>query len=100
MPFIHSAYAAVENTTVDSLVNAIIVGLLSPAIKFLFVLATVIFLYGVITYVVGSQGSDAKLDKGKKVMQWGIVGMFIMASAWGIVKVLCDFFGSCSQIGF
>ena len=100
MLLVHSAYAAVENTTVDSLVNAIIAGLLSPAIKFLFVLATVIFLYGIIMYVVGSRGNDTQLAKGKKVMTWGIIGMFIMASAWGIVKVLCDFFTSCNQIGF
>ena len=94
MPLIHSAYAAVENTTVESLVNAIITGILAPFTKFLFVLATVIFLWGVIMYVVGSQGSDQKLDKGKKVMTWGIVGMFVMASAWGIIRVLCEFFGS------
>ena len=100
MPFINSAYAAVENTTLDSLVDAIIVGVLDPGIKFLFVLATAVFLWGLVQYVVGSEGSDMKLAKGKKVMTWGIMGMFVMASAWGIVKVLCDFFGSDACTGF
>src|SRR3989338_4327314 len=40
--------------------------------------------------------NQAKLDKGKKIMFWGIIGMFIMASAWGIVRILCNFFETCS----
>ena len=90
--FIQSAYAAVENTTIESLVSALTNGLINPLIKFLFVLATFIFLWGIIQYLVGSEGNDAKLDKGKKVMKWGIIGMFIMASAWGIVQLFCEFF--------
>ncbi len=100
MAFINSAYAAVENTTIDSLVSAVVDGIINPAIKLLFVLATALFLYGLINYLVGSKGEPMRIDKGKKVMLWGIIGMFTMASAWGIVKVICDFFGSCPNIGF
>lgn len=91
-----------SDTTIEGLVNALVTGLLNPLITLLFVLATAVFLWGVTTYVIGQSGSgdEKKLATAKRVMMWGIIGMFIMASAWGIVKVLCDFFASCVGVDF
>ena len=61
-------------------------------IPLLFALATVIFIWGVIQYVIGAQGNDAKLLQGKKAILWGIIGMTIMVSAWAIVGILCSSF--------
>ena len=77
-----------------SLVDRIQRGIIDPIIVLLFGIAGVVFLWGVILYVIGSQGDESKLAQGRKVMLWGIVGLFIMSSAWGIVKLLCDFFGT------
>lgn len=66
--------------------------ILNPVIILLFALATIMFLWGVIQYVIGSQGDTGKLEKAKNVILYGIIGMFIMASAWGIVEILQDFF--------
>ena len=75
--------------------------ILNPLIVLLFALATVLFGWGVVRYIIGSQGgSDATVTKAKDIMVWGIIGMFIMASAWGIVFLLCDFFGTCPNAGF
>lgn len=84
------------HTTVTDLLTKIQNQLLNPLINLLFVLATVVFLWGVIRYVIGSQGDPKNLDAGKKIMFWGIIGMAIMASAWGIVKIICRFFGTCT----
>ena len=65
---------------------------------FLFVVATVIFLWGIMLYVVGSFGEQKKLDDWKRMIAWGIIGLLIMASAWGIVKLLCGFFETCTKI--
>ena len=81
-------------TTLDQLIRQIQTTIIDPVIGLLFALATVFFLWGVIQYVIGSQGDETKLKKGRQVMVWGIVGMFIMASAWGIVKILCQYFGT------
>ena len=70
---------------------------LVPIWQFLFVLATVIFLWGIIQYVIGSKGDEKKLEKGKQIMLWGIVGMVIMAAAWGIVSLICGTVGACNQ---
>lgn len=69
--------------------------ILDPLIAVLFTLGTALLLWGVILYVIGSQGDQKKLDQGKQLMLWGIIGMTVMASAWGIVNILCDFLGSC-----
>lgn len=83
--------------TIADFVRKIETGILNPLINLLFVLATLIFLWGIVQYVIGSQGDEKKLAQGKQLMIWGVIGMFIMASAWGIVNLLCGFFGTCVQ---
>lgn len=92
------AYA--QGATVQDLIRKIVTGILQPVVALLFGLATVIFLWGVIQYVIAQAGDEKKLADAKRVMIWGIIGLFIMASAWGIVQVLCDFFGTCVGAGF
>ncbi|MEK7561076.1 MAG: hypothetical protein AAB539_03920 [Patescibacteria group bacterium] len=86
--------------TIRDLVNKILVELINPVIVLLFAVATVVFIWGIIQYVIGgTQGSQGRLGSGKNVIIWGIIGMFIMASAWGMVKLLCDFFSvTCGDI--
>lgn len=83
------------HTTVSLLLGKIQDQLLNPLINILFVLATVIFFWGIISYVIGSRGDQKRLDQGKQIMGWGIIGMAIMASAWGIVRIICRFFETC-----
>lgn len=79
--------------TIQGIIEKITREVLNPLIIMLFALATVLFVWGLITYIIASQGNPAKLDMGKKAILWGIIGMTIMASAWGIVRILCGFFG-------
>ena len=78
--------------TIAGIINKITTQILNPVVILLFVLATIMFLWGVIQYVIGSQGDTGKLEKAKSVILYGIIGMFIMASAWGIVGILQNFF--------
>ena len=80
--------------TIRSIIESIQTGILNPIISLLFTLAVVIFLWGIVNYVIGIGGNEKKLETGKKVMLWGIIGMFLMASARGIVAILCQFFGT------
>ena len=80
--------------TVTQLINKVTQEILNPLIILLFALATVVFAWGVVQYVLGGQASEERSRTGKRVMLYGIIGMFIMASAWGIVNLLCDFFST------
>lgn len=78
--------------TITNLVNRVTSGLINPIIYLLFGIALLLFLWGIVQYVIGAQGNETKLKQGKQAMIWGIIGLFIMSSAWGIVRALCDFF--------
>ncbi len=58
-------------------------------IPLLFVLVTVYFFWGVITYV-RAGGEQKAIDTGKQHMIYGIIGMAVMASAWGIVSLIAS----------
>jgi NADH:ubiquinone oxidoreductase subunit 2 (subunit N) len=78
--------------TLESIINNITQQILNPLVVLLFSLATVIFVWGIIQYVLASAGNPQQAETAKRTILWGIIGMFIMASSWGIVRLLCDFF--------
>jgi len=65
---------------------------LTTIISIFFVLVTLYFIWGVIEYVKAG-GDDSAVKKGKTHMIYGIIGMAVMAAAWGIVGVLVQSFG-------
>ena len=56
-------------------------------IPFFMILATVIFLWGVITYLTAG-GEEEKIKSGRTYMLWGIISLFVMIAVWGLVRVL------------
>lgn len=50
-------------------------------------IATLVFFWGVIQYVI-AQGDEKKLAEGRKYMFWGIIGLVVIASAWGFVNLI------------
>ena len=56
-------------------------------IPFFMLLATVIFLWGVITYLTAG-GEEEKIKSGRTYMLWGIISLFVMIAVWGLVNVL------------
>lgn len=65
--------------------------LLNLVIGMLFIIVTLVFIWGIVQYVTAG-GDDTKLAKGRKHMIWGIVGMAVMAGAWGIVRLILSQF--------
>lgn len=78
------------NTTFASL-TAAAKGVLCGVIPLLFILATVVFLYGVVKYVVAG-GDEKKMDSGKQFMIYGVIGLFVMLTVWGIVNAAAKTF--------
>ena len=56
--------------------------ILNRVIPVLIALALVIFFWGLIQYI-----RTHKAGKGKDVMIAGLVGLFIMVSVWGIIRI-------------
>lgn len=77
---------------IQQIIEKITAEIINPAIKLLFAAATAVFVYGIVLYIKSS--GEGGTSKGKNIMLYGIIGLFVMASAYGIVKILCDFFGN------
>lgn len=67
--------------------------IVDPLISFLFVFGLVIFLYGVWEMIRGGESNEARAQ-GKQHIIWGIIGMFIMISFWGISNLICGTIGA------
>jgi hypothetical protein len=61
-------------------------------IPLIFALALVMFIWGVVQFVINSD-EEAKKEKGRQFMIWGIIGLTVMVSVWGLVGVLGSTFG-------
>ncbi len=67
---------------VNSILNAIIPILISVAVVWL--------IYAIVRYVVA--GDEDGKKEGKKHMIWGIIGLFVILSIWGLVNILVQTF--------
>ncbi|MEK7552961.1 MAG: hypothetical protein AAB505_02530 [Patescibacteria group bacterium] len=66
--------------------------IITPLISFIFALGLVYFLYGVYELVRNSDNEEARAT-GQRHVLWGVIGMFIMVSFWGIMRLVCRTFG-------
>lgn len=72
--------------SIVSRINAVII---DPALALLFALGFLVFVYGVVEFMFFKRGEKGEyLGKGREHMLWGIIGMAVMMSAWGIIKVI------------
>lgn len=69
-------------TTLSTIVNGLIPVVFGAALLF--------FFYGLARYILG--GAEDK-EKGRNLMIWGVVALFVMASIWGLVRLLQTTFG-------
>ncbi len=60
---------------------------INPAVRLLFALAALYFMYGVFTFIRKADDSSAR-EEGANHILWSTIGIFIMASVWGIIAVL------------
>jgi len=62
----------------------------------MFVVAFVLFVWGLFSFFREKSGggdSEGGLEQGKRHMVWGIIGMVIMVSVFGIMRLIVDSLG-------
>lgn len=77
---------------VSDIMARIVDAIINPLMALLFAIALVVFLWGVAEYV-WKASDDTKKKEGKNHMLWGIIGMFIMLAAVGIVNLIVNSLG-------
>jgi uncharacterized membrane protein YidH (DUF202 family) len=78
--------------TLDSFIGKVDTLIINPLILFLFALAIVFFLYGVLEFLM-NQANEEKKTTGKSHMLWGIVGITIMMGVWAILGIILNTLG-------
>lgn len=63
-------------------------GIVQALIPIVIGLAVLVFLWGVLNYVIKSDDPGKK--EAKDFMLWGIIALFVMVSVWGLVNILRD----------
>ena len=85
-----------EAATADEVIGKINDAIVNPAIKLLFAVALIVFLWGVVEMLTNKDDAE-KLATGRKHMFWGVIGLVIMVSAIGIVNIIISFLGEVGQ---
>lgn len=76
--------------TVEEIVGKVISQAIQPLIGFMMFLATVVFVYGIVEFIAGADNEKKRTD-GKQHIIWGLLGLFIMVAASGLMWVLVRF---------
>lgn len=79
-------------STLGDILNWASCTLIKTVVPLLFSIATVAFIWGIIQYFLNPDNEE-KRKTGKSYMLWGIIGLFVMLSMWGLVGVLSNTFG-------
>jgi hypothetical protein len=61
--------------------------LFNRIIPFLALLATVVFIWGIVKYISAGDQED-KVEEARKVIAYGIIALAAMVAVWGLVNVL------------
>lgn len=86
-------------TTVTNLLGKIANLILNPLIILGFTVATIFLFWGIAQLIWKSDGSD--LEKNKDNVRYGIIGLFIMFSVYGILRLVLATFGiKCGGLFF
>lgn len=80
-------------TAASTLINRIVTYLVDPFLMVVFAAGLFLFLWGLLQFMLAKSRGEKNIDVGKDHMIWGIVGMFVMVSVYGIISLLDNTFG-------
>jgi hypothetical protein len=83
-------------TYANELLGRIVEGIVNPIILLLFAVALVVFLWGMVLFVAKGDNEEARKTGGRHIL-YGIIGMAIMISAFGIMKLIVGSIGASDE---
>ncbi len=72
--------------------QSILDNIVNPIVTLLFALAVLYFVYGVYEFIKKGDNEKERVEGGQHIM-WGTVGLFIMVSVFGIMRIICTTVG-------
>ncbi len=78
--------------TIEELLRRVSGAIINPIITLAFAVALLVFFWGLFQFI-RSETADAKREEGKKKIFFGLIGMFVMVSAYGLIRLILGTFG-------
>ncbi len=72
-----------------SVIDPIIRNIVDPVVELMFAVALIVFVWGVVEMLMKAGDAEGRAT-GKRHLFGGIIGMFIMMSAWGIIYLISN----------
>ena len=93
-----SSNGVVDFSSIGDIITSFNKNILQNLVVVLSGLALVIFLWGLVRFIYDrSNGDITKIDSDKTAMSYGLGGLFILVSVWGIIKMFQGFLGLSSN---
>lgn len=71
-----------------------VIGILNTVVApVIFALAFAVFVWGVVNYFFLHSHEETKREEGRQFVLWGILGMVVLFSVWGLVDILLSTLG-------
>ena len=70
---------------VEALLDKVIKVIVTPLLTLVFAVAFIVFMWGVFQYLIAQNDPAARKQGGDHIL-WGVIGMAIMLSAYGIIN--------------
>ncbi len=84
--YVGNLTGTVNNEGVAKIQDFIMTDIVSPLLGLATAIAFVLFLYGIIKFLIARATNDsAKFEAGKKHILWGGIALFILVSMWAIL---------------
>jgi len=79
-------------TTISQVLNRLqsVINLIIP---FIVGLAVLVIIYGIFGFITSAGDEEARANA-KQFIIWGVIGVFLMVSVWGLVTILVNSFGT------
>ena len=84
LPYILAAASLGKQTSFSGLVD-VLIGYINTLIALVMSGSVLMFFYGVAKFIL-NVGNSKDYEAGKKLMLWGLIGLFVMSSIFGIIN--------------
>ena len=89
-PIAHAqATSLSDNPAVKSIIDGVMVNVITPILGVLFLFSFATFVYGIFKMIANPDDSDER-SNAKSSILWSSIGMVIMVSGYGIIRVIAS----------
>lgn len=85
------------NNTVAASVSKIVSVIVVPIVTVVFALAVLYFVWGAAGLIIYKDDADKRKETEMHIL-WGVIGMFIMISVYGIIRLIANSIGVPSPV--